>query len=120
MAMALPIPPNVTFDIYHQPNAPPAAPNVAGVKGHLVERFGNIKPPGSATHPFNTYTHVLHVAVNTDLRDDATAPDAVYVPDKNGTKFVVVWVARQGRGTALDMKVAYLARSNPAWPTTDL
>ena len=120
--MTLSIPLNVTLDIYRNGSPPPPSPpDVAGVKGHLVQRFGNIKPPGSATNPFGTYTHVLYVDIGTDIRDGSTGgADLIYVPNKSGTKFVVVWVARAGRGTAQDAKVVYLTRNQPIWPTADL
>jgi hypothetical protein len=118
--VTLPIQANVTLDIYRSTNAPPNPPDVAGVKGHLFERFGNIKPPGSASMPYGSYTHVLYVEVGTDIRDGASTADQVYVPNKNGTKFTVVWVARQGRGTSLDLKLVYLTRVAPNWPTADL
>jgi hypothetical protein len=119
--MTLPIQANVTLDIYRNTNAPPNPPDVAGVKGHLFEKFGNIKPPGSNTMPYGSYTHVLFVEVNTDIRDGAGGgADKVYVPSQSGTQFTVVWVARQGRGTPLDMKIVYLTRATPTWPTSDL
>jgi hypothetical protein len=119
--VTLPIPANVTLDIYRSGNAPPNPPDVAGVRGHLFEKFGNIKPPGSATMPYGSYTHVLYVDVGTDIRDGAGGgTDKVYVPNQSGTQFSVVWVARQGRGTSLDLKLVYLTRVLPNWPTADL
>ena len=46
--------------------------------------------------------------------------DWLWVPDKNGTKFAVVFVARVGRGTGSDAKLLYLLRQPPTWPTNDL
>ena len=49
--------------------------------------------------------------------------DSVYVPDRNGTRFLVVLVRRKGRGTALDHKEVLLQRvpgTNVNWPTNDL
>src|SRR5262249_59254420 len=92
---------NTTCDIYRSTSPPPpAAPDVAGVKCFL-------NPKGQSTLTTGVYTHVLLVPTGTDVRDQfpgntfgvGPAADIVYVPDKNGTKFLVVLVRRQGRGT---------------------
>jgi hypothetical protein len=46
--------------------------------------------------------------------------DKVYVPDKNGTSFVVRFVERRGQGTSADHKRVYLDREAVTWPTTEL
>jgi hypothetical protein len=82
-------PPNDTCDIYHGANAPPAAPDVAGVKVFIKPNFGNIKPASVAFG----YTHVFFLPLNTDVRDNwpvNTTGDALYVPDKNSNCFFVV------------------------------
>ncbi|HXG12263.1 MAG TPA: hypothetical protein VNK04_21085 [Gemmataceae bacterium] len=124
--MALPLPPNTTCDIYHGPNAPPAAPDIAGEPCHLSARFGEYGSRQGAGDQWR-YTHVLAVGPTTDVRDEydagdagTTVPDTVYVPDKDGTPFVVVFVERVGRGTAQDHKRVYLDRKQPTWPTNEL
>jgi hypothetical protein len=46
--------------------------------------------------------------------------DSIYVPDKNGTKFEVVFVERVGYNSGQDFFRVYLQRSNPTWPTQNL
>jgi len=49
--------------------------------------------------------------------------DSLYVPDQNGTPFVVQFVTRRGKGTGLDHKVAYVFRADGSkvpWPTDHL
>jgi hypothetical protein len=124
--MALPVT-NTTCDIYHNPNLPPAAPDVAGVKCFL-------KPKGASTLTTVNYTHVLLVGPNVDIRDDrgtasftlGAVSDTVWIPDKNGTRFEVVLVRRQGRGTPLDHKEVLLERRHIGsgeptnWPTDNV
>jgi hypothetical protein len=116
--MALPVT-NTTCDIYRFGNSPPAAPDVPGVVCYLEEHARNIKPLGAATPQ---YSHVLRVGASTDVRDtgNVDGQDRAYVPDRNGTLFLVQWVARVARGTALDHKIVYLLRQNPTFPTNDL
>jgi hypothetical protein len=76
------------------------------------------------------WTHFALVPLNTDIRDPylggltglnvSAGQDTVYVPDKNGTKFQVVFVERLNRGTAQDCLRAYLQRTAPSWPTQQL
>jgi hypothetical protein len=117
--MALPIPPNTTCDIYRQGNAPPAAPDVAGVQAYLEEHFRNIKPIATGAN----YTHLLRVDYHTDVRDNfggGAAVDTVYVPDKNGVAYLVVFVARVARNTPADHKVVYLSRQVVTWPSNNV
>jgi hypothetical protein len=119
--MALPYT-NTTCDIYRAGNAPPAAPDVPGVKCAL-------EPMGQSTLTTENYSHVLLVSPTTDIRDDLSSTftaginaDSVYVPNKNGTKFQVILVRRRGRGTALDHKYVLLNRVQGGvnWPTNDV
>jgi hypothetical protein len=124
---------NTTCDVYRNGNAPPAAPDVAAVKGFLTADFGGPHTAAMTTTTSVRWTHVLLVPPGTDLRDgygpgsvigqetiDTTKNDWVYVPDKNGTKFAVIFVERLGRGTSQDCLRAYLQRQVPAWPTSQL
>jgi hypothetical protein len=125
---------NTTCDIYRQGNAPPSAPDVAGVLGFLAPDFApshlaNVTIGGSGSTAWR-WTHVLLVGPAVDVRDGyagtpggETAPsgwDWVYVPDHTGTKFAVVFVERLGRGTTQDCKRVYLQRQAPTWPTNNL
>jgi hypothetical protein len=119
-AMSLPMPANITCDIYHGNNAPSAPPDVPGATGYLEEDFSNLKP---VLNPQFRYTHILRVETPVDLRDgyDVLADaSAVYVPNQSGTRFQVQAVARVGRGTALDHKIVYLLRSYVIWPSNDV
>jgi hypothetical protein len=114
---------NTTCDVYRVGRTPPAPPDVAGVRCLL-------NPKGQSTLTSGWYTHVMLVPTTTDVRDDfqqaggapAAGPnsDFVYVPDKNGQKYQVVEVRRQGRGTALDCKQVLLYRLTVTWPQDNL
>jgi hypothetical protein len=110
---------NNTCDIYRSGHAPPAAPDVAGVKCLLA-------PKGASTLTTPNFTHILLVPPGTDIRDGTgylapgVSPDTFYIPDKNGTKFQVLLVRRKGKGTALDHLECIAQRSTPTWPTQNL
>jgi hypothetical protein len=106
-------PPNTTCDVYHQGNAPPNPPDVAGVPVFLQGRFRNIKPVNAGV-----YTHLMHVALGVNVR--AGNNEQVYIPDKNGTQFTVVTVQRIRAGGGNDYKVVYLDRQGVAWPSNNL
>jgi hypothetical protein len=124
---------NTTCDIYRSGNSPPAAPDVAGVACFLQEDFGRSHEAsitGGVSGTVNRWTHTLLVSPAVDIRDgylgtpagegSPSGWDNVYVPDKNGTKFAVVFVARVGLGTPGDCQKAYLQRQTPGWPTHNL
>ena len=126
--MSLPVSANTTCDIYRSGNAPPAAPNVAGVACHLRPdwRAGQEQGTRAGLPAGLTWTHVLLVDVSVDIRDryigtlTDMVQDSIWVPDKNGTKFVVTFVERVGRGTASDHKRVYVDRAAPTWPTNEI
>jgi hypothetical protein len=118
---------NTTCDIYRSANSPPAAPDVAAVPCLLQPDYAR----GRGTvfsDPSKAWMHVLLVDLATDVRDGWTsgvplqpgAYDRVYVPDRNGTPFSVVFVERVGRGTAQDSKRVYLRREQPIYPTNEV
>jgi hypothetical protein len=127
---------NTTCDIYRGLHSPPSVPDVAGVKCLLTPDFasGHL----AAVTPGTTglrWTHVLLVGPAVDIRDEYPSnptnpgleqspssgiPDHLYVPDKGGTEFVVIFVERLGRGTLGDCKRVYLQREAPTWPSNDL
>jgi hypothetical protein len=123
--MAIPIQPNTTCDVYRSGTAPPAAPAVAGVACYLQPDW-----PGGQEHGDRgaqlAWTHVMLVDAGVDLRDAYTGAmtrvnqDTVYVPDKNGTAFTVVFIERVHRNQATDHKRIYLDRQTPGWPTSEL
>lgn len=119
--MSLPLSANNTCDIYRSSNAPPSAPDVAGVRCYLM-------PYGQSSLTTPDYTHILYVAANVDIRDNFIAStfsaggtaDKVYVPNQSGTPFAVVLVRRYGQGTPSDHLRVLLARQAPTWPTSNL
>lgn len=123
--MSLPLPANTTCDIYRNANSPPAAPDVAAVRAHLRPDFAQGREAGEGASDV-AWTHVLLVETAVDVRDGWQATgiflghDLVWVPDKNGTKFLVAFVERVGRGTPQDHKRVYLKRDTAPWPTNEL
>lgn len=124
--MSLSVTPNITCDIYRSGNAPPSAPDVQAVSGFLAAVLP-IGQEGAETDGVSwSFTHFLLVNPTTDIRDEYNAgttntnKDTIYVPDKNGTPFDVIFVERHGQGTPGDHKKVYLNRGNPMWPTEEL
>jgi hypothetical protein len=126
-----PYPTNTTCDIYRSGNAPPAAPDVAAVAIALSPDFANAHGVQTTTSTTLRWTHILLCALTTDIRDafaggGPTAesfnanPDTVYVPDKNGTPFKVIYVERVGRQANNDYLRVYVQRQTPNWPTNQL
>ena len=76
------------------------------------------------------FTHTFLMDLSVDVRDGYSAgsatlvagtADFLYVPNQNGTKFIVKFVERQGRGSAWGHLKVYAARYNPpSWPTENL
>lgn len=124
--MSLPIQPNTTCDVYRYLNAPPAAPDGAGVPGLLLPDWRRGQEAGGRSTPWLTWTHVMLVDANVDIRDlylgvaATSLNDRVYVPDQSGTPFNVVFVELVQRGTPNEHKRVYLDRQQPAWPTNEL
>jgi hypothetical protein len=125
--MKLPVKANTTCDIYHGSNAPPNAPDVAGVPGYLTASYYGALEHGEGDGNFGRTTHIMLVDLNTDIRDSYSlggsqgSPDMVYIPNKTGTQFEVQFVVRKRIGQ--DYKIVYLQRyatSGPAWPTSNL
>jgi len=128
--VALPVQTNTTCDVYHAPNVPPSAPDVAALPCFLRPAFRDgqeVGEEGASNH----FSHVMFVAADADVRDGngSTASgtysigmnaDTVWVPDQNGTRFHVFFVERVGRGTPQDHKRVYLSRSQVTWPSNDL
>lgn len=114
-----------TVAIYRFSSAPPSAP-VATATGTLVPAFRGGLERGEGFGGGLMFTHVLTVPKATDIRDAGRldlqllqgVQDSVYIPDQNGTRFIVIWVERIGNN-----KRVYLQRATGAsvnWPTTYL
>jgi hypothetical protein len=112
---------NTTCDVYIDPNAPAAAPDTAGVSICLQADFrqGSEASEGSQTW---RWTHLMFCVDTVDVRDGWPSGTAnrVYVPDKNGTRFDVVFVERVNRGTPQSYLRVFLKRNTPTWPTAQL
>lgn len=128
--MPLPLPPNTTCAIYRAGRLPPQPPDLAGIPGHLHADFRRRLEIGEGEMPQLRYTHLLLVDLNVDIRDGFTgwpqsgppagAADTVYIPDPNGTPFIVRFVERRLRGTPTEHLRVYLDRGYPPWPTDEL
>jgi hypothetical protein len=134
--MALPMPPNVTVDVYRTAN--PGSPYTLGTPGPVGVR-GYLKPALATgrhgTASWLKWTHVLYLPPDTDVRDayhsqldparDNARADTITLKDSTTpakkTAFYVVFVEAALRGTALAHLRVYLDRFQPsAWPTDAL
>lgn len=135
MPEPLPIPSNVTVDIYRMANpqmpVPQGNPAVPGIKGYLkpVVQTGR-----HGTAQYLKWTHILILPPNTDVRDayntqldpnrQNNSADTVVLTDSGGvnkTPFYVVFVEQAFRGTPLAQIRVYLDRFQPsAWPVDSL
>ncbi len=126
--MTLPIPPNVTFDLYRGDNSPPGTPDVSAA-GYLRPAFTRGLEAGEGlADTGQRFSHLLMVDPSCDVRDlyhagtllTATSSDFVYVPDQEGTPFRVVFVERRLRGSPFDHLRVFLSRGEVAWPSVDV
>jgi hypothetical protein len=120
---------NATGDVYRAGNAPPAAPDVAGVALTLSPHFAEAHRAQTTSGTTLRWTHVALCPLGADVRDGYAGglagetdsnPDSVYVPDKNGTKFLVVFVERVRPVGGDDYLRVFLQRQTPPWPTNQL
>jgi hypothetical protein len=124
--MAVNLPSNTTCDVYTANTQPPAAPRVSGVKILLTGDYMRRMETGEGeTSPAFRYTHVALTAIASDIRDpfgdwSVGVGDSLYVPDKNGTRFLVRKVDTPTIGSAVGQKRIYLDRKQPTWPTNNL
>ena len=117
--MPLPVPSNTTCDIYRSGHAPPATPDVAGVPIVLQANEENLQatyPAGGS--PLSVWDYIALMPLGTDIRDNnggSTGTDQVYVPNKNGTLFLSIWVERVP-GASGDYLRVFLNRSVTTFP----
>jgi hypothetical protein len=123
---------NATMDVYRNGNAPPAAPDVAGVGIVLSPQFATAHGVQTTSTTTLRWTHIALCPLSADVRDGYTGGgptgetisgagfDWVYVPDKNGTKFAVVYVERVRQQGGADYLRVFLQRQAPTWPTNQL
>ncbi len=131
MPAALPMPANVTVDIYRTSNpaspVPTGVPAVAGVPGYLkpVPQAGR-----SGSAQWLKWTHQLTLPPGTDIRDaynsqldpsrSNNAADTVVITDSSGNKvpYYVVFVEEAYRGSPQVQVQVFLDRFQPqAWPS---
>lgn len=103
--------PNTSADVYHAGHAPPSAPDLGEVQGHLRESWQRGLAV-SESHPAALWTATFDVPLDTDLRDGWPGLPAptVYIPNRDGQKYTVVFVERRRQRAGGDFKRVYLRR----------
>ncbi len=115
----LPIPSNTTCDIYRTGHTPPAAPDVASVSIALQWASTNQKYVLQTGAAQPIYDYIAYCPLGTDIRDNGgsgSGSDTIYVPNKNGTPYTVIWVERLTTAAG-DVLAAYLTRGTTTFPT---
>jgi hypothetical protein len=114
----LPIAANTTFDLYRGGSGPPSAPTVAGSAGYFEVAMPQALAVARHVDAWQRFTHRLLVDLAIDVRDlfdgnslAAGDPDRVYIPDRTGVRYRVVFVERRLRGTAFDHLCVHLSRT---------
>lgn len=125
--MSLPVAANKLCQVYHNPNTPPNAPDVANVPCFLKPAWVAGQEHGDWAAFGLVWTHIMLVDSSVDLRDSYggqeflnTAGDIITIPDVNGTKFTVIFIELLHAGTPTEHKRVYLDRHLPTWPTNEL
>jgi hypothetical protein len=113
----LPMAANTTFDLYRAGSVPPAAPTVAGLAGYFESALPRALAAGRQVDAWQRFTHRLLVGLSVDVRDlfdggnlASGSPDSVFLPDRTGVRYRVVFIERRLRGTAFDHLCVYLSR----------
>src|SRR5207302_10314995 len=98
------------------PNDAPAAPDQQSIQAHLEAEFEMATQHAHTDANFR-WTHRLYVQDSEDVRDTwPSAPaNKVYIPDKTGTPFLVVFVEVLNRNTPQQYKRVFLKRMAPTW-----
>ena|SRR5436190_10545488 len=125
--MALPVPANSTCDIYRNGAAPPGEPAVSGIAIYFKPDWIRGQQYGVRLVNDLTWTHQALMDLAVDIRDCYAGDestnnlgDTIYIPDKNGTGFKVVFIEAVNIGLASVHKRVYLDRQTPNWPTNVL
>jgi len=66
------------------------------------------------------WTHLLKVRANVEILAADSPANHVYVPNKEGTCFEIVFVEVLERGKAASFKRVYLERKSITWPSEQL
>jgi hypothetical protein len=113
----LPVAANTSFDLYRAGSVPPADPTMAGLAGFLKSAMPQALDAARRVDPWQRFTHRLLVGLDVDVRDlfdggtlAAGSPDSVFIPDRTGIRYRVVFVERRMRATAFDHLCVYLSR----------
>ena len=109
--------PNTTCDYFDNGHLPPTdSPDLAAVPIFLDGDFmrgnlgiGNLR-----------WTHLLQVGGNVEILAADAPANHVYVPNKEGTCFEIVFVEVLERGKAASFKRVYLERKSITWPSEQL
>lgn len=124
--MPIPVAYTHTCDIYHSPNGPPLDPDVAEAQLNLRPDFAIGQERGDrSSSAALTWTHIGLFDHSTDLRDGYSGGgtfatnDTIYIPDKDGTAFYVMFIEILEFSGGLYQRV-YLDRQTPTWPTDNL
>ena len=124
--MPLPVPANTTFDLFRSGKVPPLDPDLEGVPGYLRPAFRwGLEAGQGLADAAQRFSHIVLVAADIDIRDAYNAgvtdpgldADVIYIPDRDGTAFRVVFVERRLRGSAYDHFRVYLSRAAVTWPS---
>ena len=99
--------------------------------GQIAREFGTVEhDEGQLAGSSAYYTNTMIVPATADVRDGqdnntgslvqthtAANADQIWIPDSNGTSYVVVWVTLIGRGTVIKEreKKVYLNRAVAVW-----
>jgi hypothetical protein len=113
--------PNTTYDFYISPNDAPAAPDQSAIKVHLEAEF-EMATQHSQLDPSFRWTHRAYVQDSEDVRDTWPAAPAnkVYIPDKTGVAYTVVFVRVINRNTPSQYKRVFLKRQTVTWPSDNV
>jgi len=109
--------PNTTCDYFDNGHLPETdSPDLAAVPIFLDGDFmrgnlgiGNLR-----------WTHLLQVGGNVEILAADAPANRVYVPNKDGTCFEIVFVEVLERGKAGSFKRVYLERKSITWPSEQL
>ena len=109
--------PNTTCDYFedgHLPETDP--PDLAAVPIFLDGDFMR----GNLGIDKLRWTHLLQVGGNVEILAADAPANRVYVPNKEGTCFEIVFVEVLERGKASSFKRVYLERKSITWPSEQL
>lgn len=109
--------PNTTCDYFEDGHLPPDdEPDLAAVPIFLDGDFMR----GNLGIDKLRWTHHLKVKNNVEIQAADSPANHVYVPNKEGTCFEIVFVEVLDRGKAGSFKRVYLERKSITWPSEQL